>query len=246
MSEKYLNIYFKTENNIVNDVLKNIIEFCHKNNITEKFFDTNRPSAKKNLSELVDAIIKKKVDSFDIISEDETQEFGYHYYSENMNLLYYSLGKMLIQNAETLVSQFIKSSTFFSSGFLNTDYCFYQNERRLKNLKERGIGVEKLSIYKHQLLDEYWIDISKNPGRFEQRNCYLEVVSSLMYISKNFINLTGADIQKVKHLEWAKVDEVYPGVYRIESWPQPFDSDEGEQRMRQETLRKLLYPVSYP
>jgi hypothetical protein len=90
------------------------------------------------------------------------------------------------------------------------------------------------------------IDIKKNPGAAIYREGYDEVAGGIMWLGPYFRKRTGGDWRKLRQYPWCQIQEFENGLVRVQSWPEAFDSDQGEQRDRQWTLLSTLYPKTFP
>ncbi|MBN1601308.1 MAG: hypothetical protein JW915_06850 [Chitinispirillaceae bacterium] len=248
MDNLTLIVLFENKKDVGNDILECFVNLFNKIGISEKFLDISRPSSKKTIREIAGEIKMKNKKSYQIESVDKKIDIDF-IYGGNLDCMLMGLGSKIENvnnNLDGLIFNLMKIDTFLQANIYNVQYSCAQNEIFYDNLERYGLKTQNLKVYIDKDMNMKMVDISKNPGRRADHKGYIELVTSPMYIGDKFIEYTGADIDNVKQLEWAKVDVVHEGIYRIESWPHPFDSDEGEQRMRQETLRKLLFPKLYP
>lgn len=123
------------------------------------------------------------------------------------------------------------------------DYVKWQVERDPWMYDRKGRSHDHLPKYWDEYVEEERIDISNNPGRWDIINHkYIEAVGSPMWIGPLFAERTSGDWRGMKDYDWCEITELEGGVVRLTSWDGPFDSDQGEQRERQEILRKVLFP----
>jgi len=148
-----------------------------------------------------------------------------------------------VLNLETLSNEYMLNRNALFGDIYDDDYNLIQNETLQSNYKGRYGGLENVKTYIDNVGWER-IDISSNPGRRIYKTGYVESVASTMWLSDTFFELTGADKQKLNELEWLQVEQLSDTVIKITSWPEPFNSAEGEQGRRQIELRKILYPNS--
>jgi hypothetical protein len=131
-------------------------------------------------------------------------------------------------------------------GFINFRICSidYDNRQWIDSVWDytyHKLDYSHLPTWTDQR-GELRIDVSNNPGRRYQYRGYKEAIGSIMYIGNRFCSLTGADMSAIKAADWLKIKEIHNDVIRIDAWPTPFDSAEGEQAVAQEKLRALLFP----
>ena len=128
----------------------------------------------------------------------------------------------------------------------DVDYNYWQNanDPLLYTSKDRDYAhlPMKLNGWPPPL-DRMVIDTSTNPGRWEFRNGFVEAVTSPLWLGSEFWRVTGHDQSAVMASElWQDLEELEGGLMLLRAQFSPFDSDEGEQALLQNAMRKLIYP----
>lgn len=136
-------------------------------------------------------------------------------------------------------------SKIFEAWLVNADYDFWQNASDPLEYTSQNRQCEHLPKISNGLpppLEKTVIDTSHNPGRRIFRVGYIEAIGSLMWLSDQFWNLTGADKSKVLKQNWIECQESPKDLLRIQISNHPFFTDEEDSAIVQRKLRQLLFP----
>ena len=131
------------------------------------------------------------------------------------------------------------------------DYQLCQSTSNLGNLRIFGwLSNQKI------VSDPFWgeiADVSQNPGLMVARgnpldaDFHLEAVGAVMWLGPKFEKVCGRpNLDALTSTQWCQIVQSEPGVTRIVSADELFDSDEGELAMRQRALRNALFPHRRP
>jgi len=114
------------------------------------------------------------------------------------------------------------------------DLKYYESENRSYDglpLKSNGLPFP---------LEQKIIDTSKNSGRLIFKIGYIEAVGSIMWLSKNFLEKTGASKEKILACDWLHTEEI-GNIIKLKVQDVPFTNANGEEEVLQNKLRSLLY-----
>ncbi len=171
-----------------------------------------------------------------------------HYNSLPMN----EIDLLSLEGVETMsaspsdiIGALSKEGRFVMAWIANITYEYWQNADRPDEYESAGKRYDHLPMISNGLpfpLEKKVIDITGNPGRRVLSCGQVEAVGSEMWLGEKFLKMNGLSRQGV--LESDLFEEVRSfrddGIY-IRVQQNPFVSDGGLERDRQERLRKTLY-----
>lgn len=131
-----------------------------------------------------------------------------------------------------------------SAWLADAEYEYWQNAFDPLEFRSAGRSFEPLRTKSNGLpypLEQTIIDTSTNPGRRILRDCYIEVMGSVMWFGPEFWPLVGAKKDDIEHLAWVKSAISERDVVRVESALEPFVTAEGESGEIQQKLRKVIF-----
>ena len=128
------------------------------------------------------------------------------------------------------------------------DYESYQSTSHVGTLRMLGrLPADKAAT------DQQYFDVSRNPGLLIARghpfdpNYHCEAVGALMWLGPKFEKVCGRpNLDALTSSAWCQISQTEPGITRIVSADDLFDSDQGEQAERQRALRDALFPHRRP
>lgn len=138
---------------------------------------------------------------------------------------------------------FIGLEGFVMAWVYDNEYDRWQNTKDPKEYKANGKDCSRLPQKSNGLpypFEQQEIDISKNPGRYEFRNGYIEAVGATMWLGELFWLLASAKKAAVE----AYIRDSTPNAVKIIVANQCFRSADGSDGVVQAKLRSLLYPQS--
>lgn len=191
---------------------------------------------------VAETIERARMISVDVSVNDESLvSFGDYPTAGIFRLILFQLPED-IPPVESLLERLPVSKLVFAY-LCDAEYKRWQTVKDPSQYERAGRSHEQLPKYWDENLEGERIDISRNPGRWEIRNgkC-IEAGGSPMWIGPLLGERTGGDWRGLSEFNWCEIVELENGVIRLKSWGGPFDSDQGEQRERQETLRSILFP----
>jgi hypothetical protein len=150
-------------------------------------------------------------------------------------------------NAETWVRPFLALPSFRQARVYDHDYEHWQNAEDPLHYRVAGKSYEHLPMRSNGLpppLEQMVIDISRNPGRREIRQGFVEFVGSVMWLGESFWPAAGVKKDRLRAQSWLQVDELPSGTVRIRAAAEPFTTSAGQAGDIQGKLRALLYASS--
>lgn len=143
-------------------------------------------------------------------------------------------------------SAFLGFDSFVSARVYDIEYEYWQNAYDPLQYEAAGKPYSHLPMVSNGLpfpLEKEIIDISTNLGRRELKEEYIEAIGSTMWIGNTFWKLTKTNQTNICTQDWIDCELQAFNVMQIKSAKTLFGSDEGEERIIQEKLRKALFPA---
>ena len=198
-----------------------------------------------SLSQTISVIKRRKKPHFHI----EFEEGTIHYNPVgNNDLSFLGIEKCVtdFEDASRWINPFLAFDAFINARVYNIEYEYWQNASDPLQYETAGKAYKHLPMKSNELpfpLEKTIIDISNNPGRRVLRTGYVEAVSSIMWIGKEFWGLTNAKQNNVCAQDWIACEVLSDNVIFTKAAESPFVHDEGEELKIQKKLRELLFPA---
>ncbi len=148
-----------------------------------------------------------------------------------------------INDTHNWVSPFLVCDAFVQARVYNKEYEFWQNASDPLEYESAGRKYDHLPMKSNGLpppLEQIIIDTSANPGRRILRDGYVEAIGSLMWLGKQFWQLTGTKQETVSNVGWINCKHISSNVLLIKAKDDLFSSSEDGKL--QDKLRSLLFP----
>jgi hypothetical protein len=213
-------------------------------------WDTSGPSKPKTIDEILSYRKKyKKLNDIWVSSDKSDYDFCWSDTPKNKRLTREDItipNDYNLSECFGIVQDSIEKEEYFIGWIHDWNYNFWQNIG-IQTYERENIDHSHLKKYPSPVSPDAPFEINTlfNPGHQYFRPDYVEAVASHMAISRTFCETTGADFDALQTNDWLKVENLNEQVKWLVAWPEPFNSPEGEQKERQEKLRKLLYPKTW-
>jgi hypothetical protein len=173
------------------------------------------------------------------------QNFFVRMNSMDQNIKYdkiYIKSKKGLIDWNIVVNNFKDQINFIYAFIYDEDYAFSQNEGDPKRLKYYKSQPHNSVIINHPSLADFKIiDISFNPGRFEEKSEFIQAIGSTMWLGSPFWDFTETSIAQITSTPWLQVEQIGESIVKIIAQDKCFTSDVGEEKILQENLRALLF-----
>lgn len=226
-------------------------------------FKENFQDAKKVWDCISPLMVSEKVDIFDfkknhltknkvrmLITSDFNVEFdGYeidftYIANSKINILIIKNIEIGFNELESILMPLFKSSYFLQGRVYDEDYDIWQNMDDVSYYEINGRNHSMLPKKSNRLpypLERTIIDTSSNPGRYIFRNGYIEFIGSVMWFSKELLDLLQSDIKGLKEHSFIGLEDCNSYI-KIIAHDQLFFENDGSEN-KQFILRKLIYPA---
>jgi len=147
------------------------------------------------------------------------------------------------------VAEFTSNHNFVMAWVVDSEYDHWQNAKDPLQYTATGKSCTHLPMNSNGLpypMERKVIEISANPGRWNFRDGYIEVVGATMWLGIPFWALTGTDQKQVAGAPWLHVSHPISSVTKIQAAESCFTMAEGTSGDLQVKLRALLFPVQIP
>ena len=140
------------------------------------------------------------------------------------------------------VRELIFLEGFVQAWLVDLEYNYWQNATDPIEYESKGVSFDDLPMKSNGLpppLEQTQIDTSANPGLRKLCDGYVEAIGAHMWLSENFLNLVGKNIEGIERSSEFVVNRIDSSVYHLSCPGGVFvDGTTGEQ---QQQLRSVLY-----
>ncbi|MDH5228464.1 MAG: hypothetical protein OEY38_00165 [Gammaproteobacteria bacterium] len=188
-------------------------------------------------TDVSETLLKNKADSFFIELDGGSIEFSYIADLDFSRLDIKNLAASK-EYAEKWVTQIVNDPFFVQARLYDGEYDRWQNMEDIAYYESEGRDHSNLPKKSNGLpfpLESEVIDISRNPGRWDLKNGYIECVGSTMWMSKDLLRDIGAD-----NFAMECVSDL-GSVLKLDVQDECFKESTGEEAEAQKVLRKALF-----
>lgn len=199
--------------------------------------------ARVELSELKDRILKKKAWPSGVVSNGLEFRFGVLPALNQCLIVLQELELGAAKDWDKWIAPFLNREGFVQAWVSDIEYDYWQNAKDLLEYESVGRSHAHLPKKANGLpppLAAVEIDVSKNPGRCEFRDGYVEAVGNVMWLGGLFWGrVRKADKEALLSADWLSINSIGSNIVKLMALGQAFcDSSTADKQLG---LRAMLY-----
>lgn len=157
-------------------------------------FDFYIRQKKDNIETYISEVEKEGKWKYEFLAADLSFKFGFVRAFNHSFICINEKKPGALKNWRDWVQNFLSVDGFVQAWVIDSDYDFWQNAEQIAEYESRGRDYGDIRLISNNLpppLNEFFVDISKNPGRRVLKDGYVEAVGDKMWFSDIFWELIG-------------------------------------------------------